>query len=167
MARTEVVTLTNMCMVYNGSGVLVQDKLSKRWGGIMFPGGHVEKGEYVTPSVIREMKEETGLTIEAPRLCGIKEFHKAEDGKRYIVFLYIADKFTGELKASNEGEIFWYPLSELAKSDKLIYGFDESFDGGFKTHRYEDVKRAYVKRYYGNAMLIFSTSSAGMISPVS
>ena len=84
-----------------------------------------ENGEYVTPSVIREMQEETGLTIEAPRLCGIKEFHKLKDGKRYIVFLYIADKFMGELKASSEGEIFWYPLSELAKSDKLIDGFGE------------------------------------------
>lgn len=71
------------------------------------------------------MQEETGLTIKAPRLCGIKEFHKQKDGKRYIVFLYIADSFTGELKASGEGEIFWYPLCELAKSDKLIEGFDE------------------------------------------
>lgn len=90
-----------------------------------FSGGHVEKGEYVTPSVIREMQEETGLTIKAPRLCGIKEFHKQKDGKRYIVFLYVADSFTGRLKASSEGEIFWYPLCELAKSDKLIEGFDE------------------------------------------
>jgi len=71
------------------------------------------------------MKEETGLTIECPKLCGIKEFHKMKDGKRYIVFLYITDKFTGELKPSSEGEIFWYPLSELAKSDKLINGFGE------------------------------------------
>ena len=47
------------------------------------------------------------------------------DSKRYIVFLYIADKFSGELRSSNEGEIFWYPLSELAKSDKLIDGFGE------------------------------------------
>ena len=79
----------------------------------------------VTPSVIREMQEETGLTIECPRLCGIKEFHKMKDGKRYIVFLFVADRFTGELKSSREGEIFWYPLSELAKSDKLIDGFGE------------------------------------------
>ena len=54
-----------------------------------------------------------------------------------------------------------YAKSFLAVTDKLIYGFDESFDGGFKTHRYEDVKRAYVKRYYGNAMLIFSTDDSG------
>ena len=127
MSKTEAVELTNMCMICDGKGnVLVQNKVNHPdWHGWNFPGGHVEKGEYVTPSVIREMQEETGLTIEAPRLCGIKEFHKQRDGKRYIVFLYIADRFTGELKASEEGEIFWYPLSELAKSDKLIDGFKD------------------------------------------
>ncbi len=127
MSRNEEVELTNMCMVCDGKGnVLVQDKVNnKDWHGWNFPGGHVEKGEYITPSVIREIKEETGLTIEEPHLCGIKEFHKLKDGKRYIVFLYAADKFSGELKSSAEGEIFWYPLSELIKSDKLIDGFGE------------------------------------------
>ncbi len=127
MSRTEDIELTNMCMICDGKGnVLVQNKVNHpTWHGWNFPGGHVEKGEYVTPSVSREMQEETGLTIEAPRLCGIKEFHKQTNGKRYIVFLYVADKFTGEPKASAEGEIFWYPLSELAKSDKLIDGFVE------------------------------------------
>lgn len=127
MSRTEEVELTNMCMIYDGKGnVLVQDKKNHpTWHGWNFPGGHVEKGEYVTPSVIREMQEETGLTIANPKLCGIKEFHKAKDGKRYIVFLYVAYQFIGELKASDEGDIFWYPLTELAKSDKLIDGFEE------------------------------------------
>jgi len=127
MSRTEEVELTNMCMICDGKGnVLVQNKTNHPfWHGWNFPGGHVEKGEYVTPSVIREMKEETGLIIENPKLCGIKEFHKAKDGKRYIVFLYIADHFTGELKSSGEGEVFWYPLSELHRSEKLIDGFGE------------------------------------------
>lgn len=127
MARTEEVELTNMCMICDEKGnVLVQNKKNHpTWCGWNFPGGHVERGEYVTPSVIREMREETGLTIENPSLCGIKEFHKAKDGKRYIVFLYVARQFSGELKSSAEGEVFWYPLSELACSDKLIDGFEE------------------------------------------
>ena len=127
MSRAEMVELTNMCMICDGKGnVLVQNKKNcASWHGWNFPGGHVEKGEYVTPSVIREVKEETGLTIEAPRLCGIKEFHKTADGKRYIVFLYTANRFSGELRASDEGEVFWHPLSELPLSDKLADGFAE------------------------------------------
>ena len=127
MSRTEEVELTNMCMICDGQGnVLVQNKVNNAdWHGWNFPGGHVEKGEYLTPSVVREVREETGLTVENPRLCGIKEFHRIKDGKRYIVFLYIADMFSGELKSSKEGEIFWYPLAELAGCDKLIDGFGE------------------------------------------
>ena len=71
------------------------------------------------------MKEETGLTIENPKLCGIKEFHKIKDGKRYVVFLYVANHFSGELKSSAEGDVFWYPLSELKQSKELIDGFEE------------------------------------------
>lgn len=127
MARTEEVELTNMCMVCDGKGnVLVQNKQNyTTWRGWCFPGGHVEKGEYVTPSVVREIQEETGLTIERPRLCGIKEFHCEGNGHRYIVFLYIADRFSGTLKPSGEGDVFWYPLDQLAESPHLIGGFGD------------------------------------------
>jgi len=49
-----------------------------------------------------------------------------------------------------------YAKSFLAVTDGRIYGFDDAFEGGVKIHTYDQVKRAYVKRYYGNAMLIFS-----------
>lgn len=127
MARMEEVELTNMCMVCDGKGnVLVQNKKGDRtWHGWNFPGGHVEQGEFVTPSVIREVREETGLTIENPKLCGIKEFQKEQDGKRFIVFLYVASRFSGELRSSAEGDVFWYPLSELKRSKELADGFSE------------------------------------------
>ena len=127
MARMEEVELTNMCMVCDGKGnVLVQNKKGDRtWHGWNFPGGHVEQGEFVTPSVVREIREETRLTIENPKLCGIKEFQKEQDGKRFIVFLYAASRFSGELRASDEGDVFWYPLSELKRSKELADGFSE------------------------------------------
>ena len=127
MARMEEVELTNMCMVCDGKGnVLVQNKKGDRtWHGWNFPGGHVEQGEFVTPSVGREIREETGLTIENPKLCGIKEFQKEQDGKRFIVFLYVASRFSGELRSSAEGDVFWYPLSELKRSKNLADGFSE------------------------------------------
>ena len=127
MARMEEVELTNMCMVCDGKGnVLVQNKKGDRtWHGWNFPGGHVEQGEFVTPSVVREIREETGLTLENPKLCGIKEFQKEQDGKRFIVFLYVASRFSGELRSSDEGDVFWHPLSELKRSKELADGFSE------------------------------------------
>lgn len=112
MARTETVTLTNMCMITDGTRVLVQNRVDPDWSGYTFPGGHVEAGESFTDAVIREVREETGLTIEAPRLCGIKDWPE-DDGSRYIVLLYRADRFTGTLTSSGEGEVSWVELDEL------------------------------------------------------
>lgn len=113
MAREETAIFTNMCMVTDGKGnVLVQDRLNPDWPGITFPGGHVEPEEAFTSSVIREVREETGLIIEDPVLCGIKQF-QTDNGARYVVFFYKATKFHGTLRSSDEGKVFWLPRSEL------------------------------------------------------
>ena len=49
-----------------------------------------------------------------------------------------------------------YAYTFLAVTDKGIYGFDDTFEGGVRRVSYEQVKKAFVKRYYGNAMLIFT-----------
>ncbi|WP_067841698.1 8-oxo-dGTP diphosphatase [Amphibacillus sediminis] len=113
MATSEQAIFTNMCMIYDQYGhVLVQDRVNPNWPGITFPGGHVEKGESFTDSVIREVWEETGLTIQAPILSGIKQFQTKQD-QRYIVLMYKTNQFKGELVSSEEGEVFWIPRAEL------------------------------------------------------
>ena len=100
MSRTEQVELTTLCMVCRGEELLLQNRVKTDWRGYCFPGGHVEPGESIVDSVVREMKEETGLTILCPRLCGIKQF--PIDGGRYLVFFFKTDSFDGELISSDE-----------------------------------------------------------------
>lgn len=115
MERTERVILTNLCMIQDGTKVLVKEKVGEGAGGVFFPGGHVEEHESVVDSVIREMKEETGLSIERPRLCGVKDWIN-EDDSRYVVFLFRADRFSGELASSEEGRVFWLEKDEVLRT---------------------------------------------------
>ena len=122
--RTEKAEFTNMCMVTDGQGrLLVQDRVNPDWPGITFPGGHVEPGESFVESVIREVREETGLTILDPILCGIKQF-PLQGGGRYVVLLFRASRFTGTLTSSAEGEVFWLPREEL-ENCRLAPDFSE------------------------------------------
>lgn len=123
MDRKQQVTITNMCMVYQDNRVLVQDKVDRGWSGMTFPGGHVEMNESFTDAVVREVFEETGLTIYSPRLCGIKDFVN-EDGSRYMVLFYKTDKFEGSLKSSDEGEVYWIDLEKL-QSMELAHDMDK------------------------------------------
>ena len=115
MPHSEQAIFTNLCMVYDDAGnILVIDRKKEDWPGVTFPGGHVERGESFTQSVIREVFEETGLTIEQPVLCGTKQF-QTEKEERYVVLLYKSNRFTGTLRSSDEGEVFWIPRSSLSQ----------------------------------------------------
>ena len=83
--KAKMIELTNLCMVYeDNDNILVLDRLAGDWAGVTFPGGHVEEGESIIDSVIREVKEETGLDIQSPKLCGLKQWQNT-DGSRYLV----------------------------------------------------------------------------------
>ena len=114
MKRVQQCILTNICLVYKDDQILVVDRKKKDWPGLTFPGGHVEKEEDFNQSVIREVKEETGLTIKKPILCGIEEF-KTEEEDRYIMLYYKTDQFSGKLRSSDEGEVFWINKNDLNK----------------------------------------------------
>lgn len=122
MARTENVELTVLCLIHKDDKYLLQDRVKKDWRGYTLPGGHVETGESIVDAVVREMREETGFTVINPKLCGVKQF-PIKNG-RYLVFLFSADEFEGEIISSDEGQMHWVDKSELA-SVKLVADFEE------------------------------------------
>ena len=136
MKRRQLIELTNMCLIYSDDRILVQEKLGTGYeGGLLFPGGHVEPGESLRDSVIREMKEETGLDISEPQPCGFKDWIQ-EDGTRYIVLLYKTNKFSGELKSSEEGKVFWLDRKDIDKVN-LIWNMRELLEI-FETDHYSE-----------------------------
>ena len=111
MSRTENAELTVLCLVEDGDRILLQNRVKEDWRGYALPGGHVEPGESFVGAVIREMKEETGLTVLDPRLAGVKQF-PTENG-RYVVLLFKATRWSGNLISSEEGEMEWIRYGDL------------------------------------------------------
>lgn len=130
MSRVEKAIVTALCMIYDGSKLLLQNRVKEDWKGITFPGGHIERGESFVEGIKREILEETGLTIYNPRICGIKQFQTEED-ERYIVVLFKTNQFEGEVVSSEEGEMLWIEREELQKHAivddfmELLSVFDE------------------------------------------
>ena len=117
------IELMNVCLLRDDANrMLVQDRTDPSWPVLCFPGGHVEIGETCADAVIREMQEETGLTVLNPHLCGVKQF-PIENG-RYLVFLFEASEYEGELTSSEEGAMYWVPAEQL-KSVNPVSDFED------------------------------------------
>ena len=138
MSRMENCILTNMCMICDGNKILVQDRKNPNWPGITFPGGHVESKESFVESVIREVKEETNLDIAQVKLCGVKQWTSKSEDYRYLVFFFRADSFSGTLKSSEEGEVFWIEKEHLHN-----YQLADGFAGMYEVFEQEELSENY------------------------
>lgn len=121
--------LCNMIKINRGNEVLVLDKVKKYgWEGLTFPGGHVEKVESITESVIREAKEETNLDIENIKYVGMISWYDVDNNDRIVGFLYETDDFSGELVKENiEGTLEFIDYEELKNMDGHSDSMDEIF----------------------------------------
>ncbi len=98
-------------MLHRGKnmGKIYDDK----WNGL---GGKMERGETPEECVVREVWEESGLKIRDPRLKGILTFPNFDGVDDWIVFVYVAKKFSGrQMKKSPEGELAWVPTRTLSE----------------------------------------------------
>ena len=119
MSRSQQVILTNMCLIEDNHGnIVMQIRDPKRysWSGAALPGGHIGSHEGLVESVIREIREETGLIVKNLRLVGMKHWYTKSD-ERYLVFLYRTSDFEGQIHSTEEGEIKWVARDQLAKLD--------------------------------------------------
>lgn len=141
MGRISEAILTNMCMVCDGEHILVEDKRTGSYQGVTFPGGHIESGESLSDAMVREIFEETGLTIKNPKFCGMYDWMTKEQ-VRYFVFIYKATEFSGELRSSEEGEVRWIRKEDFLK-ENLAHGMDKVFEiieGGVYTECFFDLE---------------------------
>ncbi|MGK9368762.1 NUDIX hydrolase [Melioribacter sp. Ez-97] len=130
--------LATLCYVIDDNKILMMHRVKKendmhegKWNGL---GGKFEAGESPEECVVREVKEESGLTITSPKLKGFITFPLFDGKKDWYVFVYTANKFKGDLINSPEGHLEWIPYEEfgnlnLWEGDKIFipWLFQEKF----------------------------------------
>lgn len=85
-----------------------------KWNGL---GGKLDAGETPEECVMREVQEESGLVIHEPQLKGILTFPKFSEDEDWYAFIFVADKFLGELIDSSEGVLKWIDDDQLLDLD--------------------------------------------------
>lgn len=154
--------LTTLCYIEKDDKYLMlhrikkgQDENRDKWIGV---GGKFEPGETPEECLLREVWEETGLTLTKYRFRGIVTFVSDEWGTEYM-HLFTADTYLGEVKECDEGELVWVPKSEIEKlniweGDKVFLRLLQKDEGFFSLKlRYEgdSLVETQVERYLGRS----------------
>ncbi len=108
--------LTTLCYIEKDNSYLLLHRTKKendinkdKWIGV---GGHFEQDETPEECLLREVKEETGLTLNAWKLRGIITFMSNEFQTEYM-FLYTADSFSGDISECDEGVLEWIDKAQV------------------------------------------------------
>lgn len=147
--------LTTLCYIERDDAYLMMHRVSKKndvnkdkWIGV---GGHFEENESPEDCLLREVKEETGLTLTSYKFRGIVTFVFTPDGEgedlTEYMCLYTADGFEGTMTDCNEGELLWVPKKELF--DLNLWDGDKIF------FRLLEDKRPFFSlklQYHGNTL---------------
>ena len=107
---------TTLCYLEQQEQCLMLQRIKKKkdinkgkWIGV---GGHVEPGESPEDCLLREVYEETGLTLTEYRFRGLLTFLYNDNEAEYIC-LYTATAWEGELRECNEGVLQWIPKKDI------------------------------------------------------
>jgi 8-oxo-dGTP diphosphatase len=123
-------------IILDGDQILLEKrKNSPGKGKWAVPGGLVELGENVEQAVIREVKEETGLEVDEPRLVDVVNYvslgEKGAVMYHYVIIDYLVTMKGGKLKAASDADALkWVPFNEVDE-----YDLTESFRLFFQRNR--------------------------------
>ena len=124
---TRIITHTVLCYIEKEESYLMllrnkrEDDMNKnKWLGL---GGHIEYGESPDEALIREVKEESGISLFEYQLRGIIYFNN--DNYTEVMHLYTSKAFGGELKECDEGTLRWVKKSQIL--DLELWEGDKSF----------------------------------------
>ena len=140
-------TMSTVCYLEKDDKILFL-KFDKKWGQVhCAPGGKINESESPLECIIREFYEETNLTLINPKLRGYSHWNW-QDEKYGIIFFYTANEFSGKLKASDEGKLFWISKNEISKltqfdMNSILNNFifkENLFEGNFKLNEDDTVK---------------------------
>lgn len=136
--------LASLCYVKKDGKTLMMHRIKRandmhegKWNGL---GGKMIAGETPEECVTREVKEESGLSIVNPKLCGILTFPDFNSGVSWYAFVFTVHEFSGELcEECDEGVLKWIPDEELNslplwEGDKYFFRWieeDRFFSGKF------------------------------------
>ncbi len=121
--------LSTLCHIIKDDCYLMMHRVKKendinkdKWIGV---GGKFEYGESPEECLLREVKEETGLTLLNYKFRGIVTFCYGKDVVEYM-HLFDADEFEGELTDCDEGELVWVPIKDVCnlpiwEGDKIFF----------------------------------------------
>ena len=146
--------LTTLCYIEKDDKYLMLHRVKKvndqnhdKWIGV---GGKFEEGETPEECLLREVKEETGFTLNSYRFRGIVSFISDECENEYM-HLFTATEYDGEMIECDEGELVWIPKSDISnlkiwEGDKIFFKLlDEDIDFFSLKLRYEGDKLVETK----------------------
>lgn len=127
-----------LCYIEKNEKILMVHRVKKKndihqdkWNGL---GGKFEIGESPEECLLREIKEESGLTLTSYNLSGMLTFPLFDGKNDWYCYLYHATEFDGNLIECNEGNLEWVPKEKIFdlniwEGDKLFikWMFDEKF----------------------------------------
>ena len=121
--------LSTLCHIIKDDCYLMMHRVKKendinkdKWIGV---GGKFEYGESPEECLLREVKEETGLTLLNYKFRGIVTFCYGEDVVEYM-HIFDGYEFEGELTECDEGELVWVPIKDVCslpiwEGDKIFF----------------------------------------------